>query len=56
MGDVSHLDSENIYLILDLLNEDMKLSGYLLDSKQKELTPLSTPCPYIPTYNILEQG
>ncbi|PQQ17714.1 pentatricopeptide repeat-containing protein [Prunus yedoensis var. nudiflora] len=31
MGDMSHFDSEWIYLILDLLKEDMKFLGYLMD-------------------------
>ncbi|CAN6547869.1 unnamed protein product [Malus baccata var. baccata] len=35
MGDMSHFDSERIYLVLDLLREDMKLLGYLVDSEQK---------------------
>ncbi|CBI26355.3 unnamed protein product, partial [Vitis vinifera] len=32
MGDMSHTDSDSISLILYLLCEDMKLSGYLIDS------------------------
>ncbi|XP_068327852.1 putative pentatricopeptide repeat-containing protein At5g37570 [Pyrus communis] len=35
MGDMSHFGSERIYLVLDLLREDMKLLGYLIDSEQK---------------------
>ncbi|XP_031272439.1 pentatricopeptide repeat-containing protein At4g02750-like [Pistacia vera] len=35
-GDTSHFDSENIYFILELLSEDMKLLGYIMDSKETE--------------------
>ncbi|XP_043688341.1 pentatricopeptide repeat-containing protein At4g02750-like [Telopea speciosissima] len=57
MGDVSHLDSDRIYLILDLLVEDMKLSGYLIDSKQKVLPSPTAPLPsLIPFYDIMEDG
>ncbi|XP_057958451.1 pentatricopeptide repeat-containing protein At4g02750-like [Malania oleifera] len=56
-GDVSHLYSSSIYLILDLLYEDMRLSGCMVDSKQKELITLSTSwSSYIYPYEILEGG
>ncbi|KAJ0035016.1 hypothetical protein Pint_24690 [Pistacia integerrima] len=38
MGDTSHFDSENIYYILELLSEDMKLLGYIMDSKKTSIT------------------
>lgn len=37
MGDVSHLESDSVYFILDLLQEDMKLLGYLMGDEEKEL-------------------
>ncbi|KAI8003616.1 Pentatricopeptide repeat-containing protein [Camellia lanceoleosa] len=46
MGDVSHSESDNIYLILNLLGEDMKLSGYVIDAKKNDFLPLSTSCHY----------
>ncbi|KAI9194351.1 hypothetical protein LWI28_005261 [Acer negundo] len=37
MGDTSHSDSESMYFILDLLSEDMKILGYILDSEKTEV-------------------
>ncbi|XP_044485380.1 pentatricopeptide repeat-containing protein At4g02750-like [Mangifera indica] len=50
MGDTSHFDSENIYFILDLLSQDMKLLGYIMDYKKTQVLPSNIH------YNILEDG
>ncbi|KAJ4968826.1 hypothetical protein NE237_015527 [Protea cynaroides] len=55
MGDISHLDSDKIYFILDLLVEDMKLSGYSID-KQKVLRSPTNPLPSLISYDIMEDG
>ncbi|BFG14015.1 hypothetical protein CerSpe_002890 [Prunus speciosa] len=56
MGDMSHFDSEWIYLILDLLKEDMKFLGYLMDFEEKEELSTSTWHSDMFSYNILEDG
>nr|DAD19731.1 TPA_asm: hypothetical protein HUJ06_021194 [Nelumbo nucifera] len=38
MGDMSHIQSDSIYFILDLLVEDMKILGYSLYSNQEVLS------------------
>ncbi|KAK1591890.1 hypothetical protein Q3G72_015379 [Acer saccharum] len=37
MGDTSHSDSESMCFILNLLSEDMKILGYILDSEKTEV-------------------
>ncbi|XAR57327.1 hypothetical protein NMG60_11025417 [Bertholletia excelsa] len=46
MADVSHPESDDIYLILDLLQKDMKILGYVIVAKQQELLPLANSCDY----------
>ncbi|KAL2508642.1 Pentatricopeptide repeat-containing protein [Forsythia ovata] len=41
MGDMSHLDSDRIYFMLDLLCEEMKLLGDIVSAKYRAGTPLS---------------
>ncbi|KAL5785688.1 hypothetical protein ACOSQ2_008080 [Xanthoceras sorbifolium] len=57
MGDTSHSDSESIYFILDLLSEDMKFFGHILDSKKTQVVPLNIMFPSnLYSYKILEDG